>query len=218
MANGATMRSRTATNDTVEMESDADVIDMSNHSYGFVHGWDIQDLGLGFGLRDVWLPNRSDVPGEDPGFGKYNGYSQSLDAVLFNNPHLLSVWSGGNQRDDQFTNFGGDGQYVAFFSQNPGGVAWHGPDWYLVAAAGNPNTVAPPGDGNAGTGFDSLSPDKLAKNTVVVGAVNDVVADPYTSAQIQMTGFSSWGPTDDGRIKPDLVANGQEVFSYVEHG
>ena len=28
-----------------------------------------------------------------------------------------------------------------------------------------------------------------------------------------MTGFSSWGPTDDGRIKPDLVANGWLLVS-----
>lgn len=28
-----------------------------------------------------------------------------------------------------------------------------------------------------------------------------------------MTKFSSWGPTDDGRIKPDVVANGFEVYS-----
>jgi len=28
-----------------------------------------------------------------------------------------------------------------------------------------------------------------------------------------MTSFSNWGPTDDGRIKPDLVANGVELYS-----
>lgn len=28
-----------------------------------------------------------------------------------------------------------------------------------------------------------------------------------------MSTFSSWGPTDDGRIKPDLVANGVSVYS-----
>src|SRR5690606_35233640 len=28
----------------------------------------------------------------------------------------------------------------------------------------------------------------------------------------RMTGFSSWGPSDDGRIKPDLVAVGQDVM------
>ena len=32
-----------------------------------------------------------------------------------------------------------------------------------------------------------------------------------------MTGFSGWGPTDDGRIKPDVVANGWLLMStYAE--
>ncbi len=30
-----------------------------------------------------------------------------------------------------------------------------------------------------------------------------------------MTDFSSWGPTDDGRIKPDLVGNGADLYSSV---
>jgi subtilisin family serine protease len=28
-----------------------------------------------------------------------------------------------------------------------------------------------------------------------------------------MTSFSSWGPVLDGRIKPDLVANGETLYS-----
>ena len=30
---------------------------------------------------------------------------------------------------------------------------------------------------------------------------------------IEMTNYSSWGPADDGRIKPDLVADGQMLLS-----
>lgn len=30
---------------------------------------------------------------------------------------------------------------------------------------------------------------------------------------MEITGFSSFGPADDGRIKPDIVAPGQAVFS-----
>ena len=41
-----------------------------------------------------------------------------------------------------------------------------------------------------------------SKNTIVVGATN--------SDNDSMTEFSSWGPVDDGRIKPDLVAPGGE--------
>ena len=33
-----------------------------------------------------------------------------------------------------------------------------------------------------------------------------------------MEGYSSWGPTDDGRIKPDLVANGYSLYSSYSSG
>ena len=81
-----------------------------------------------------------------------------------------------------------------------------------------PNSVAssaPGGDGNAGTGYDSLSLTKNAKNALIVGAVNDVTSDPYTSAQIVTASFSSYGPTDDGRVKPDVVGNGVSLLSSV---
>ena len=39
--------------------------------------------------------------------------------------------------------------------------------------------------------------------------------DPYLSTDIQMADFSSWGPTDDGRIKPDVVANGVDLYSSL---
>lgn len=53
-------------------------------------------------------------------------------------------------------------------------------------------------------GFDSLSPDSTAKNSMVVGA---------TDANGQLAGFSSRGPTEDGRVKPDVVAVGAGVVS-----
>jgi len=51
-----------------------------------------------------------------------------------------------------------------------------------------------------------------AKNILLVGAVNDV--PNYTQpSDVVMTTFSSWGPTDDGRIKPDVVGNGASLYS-----
>ncbi len=50
------------------------------------------------------------------------------------------------------------------------------------------------------------------KILITVGAVNKVPS--YSGPEsVQMSGFSSWGPTDDGRIKPDLVAAGVNLFS-----
>ena len=53
-------------------------------------------------------------------------------------------------------------------------------------------------------GFDSLSPDSTAKNALVVGATQD---------DGDLAGFSSRGPTNDGRVKPDICANGQNLTS-----
>ena len=56
------------------------------------------------------------------------------------------------------------------------------------------------GDGRCGTGYGTVPPPVPAKNTLAVGAVN--VEDN------SMTSFTSWGPTDDGRMRPDVVAPG----------
>jgi len=53
-------------------------------------------------------------------------------------------------------------------------------------------------------GYDTIPEKGSAKNVITVGAVNDARG---------MTAFSSWGPSDDGRIKPDIVANGYDVYS-----
>jgi Subtilase family len=66
--------------------------------------------------------------------------------------------------------------------------------------------IVPPADGGA-AGFDSL-PDgfPITKNTLVVGALDGTV-NPSVLAP-----FSACGPTDDGRIKPDLLESGVNVL------
>ena len=55
-------------------------------------------------------------------------------------------------------------------------------------------------------GYDCLTPKSVAKNILTIGAVDDLGS---------MTSFSGFGPTDDGRIKPDLVANGTTIYSSI---
>lgn len=64
----------------------------------------------------------------------------------------------------------------------------------------------------------SVSPPSIAKNTLTVGAVNDITAGYATTADVVMSSFSSWGPVDDGRIKPDIVANGVSLTSAGDDG
>jgi len=84
--------------------------------------------------------------------------------------------------------------------------------YYLVFwAAGNDQTALP----SLG-GYQSITFNGLAKNVLTVGAGNDAVTSVVRDVtKGTLASFSSMGPCDDGRIKPDLVANGVGVYSPV---
>jgi serine protease AprX len=68
-------------------------------------------------------------------------------------------------------------------------------------AAGNEQTT----NGNTGkAGFDIMTGPAVSKNTMTVGAVN---------GDETMSAYSNWGPTDDGRVKPEIVAKGTGIDS-----
>jgi subtilisin family serine protease len=85
--------------------------------------------------------------------------------------------------------------------------------FYLICwAAGNEQDEL-----TAKGGFQSITYNGLSKNILTVGAVNDAVSGGVRSpAAGTMSTFSSWGPSDDGRIKPDVVANGVSVYSPID--
>jgi hypothetical protein len=91
-------------------------------------------------------------------------------------------------------------------------VTFAKPFYTVVWAAGNDRNDVGDGTRDADGPGDSIGPEGVAKNNIVVGAVNSVTN--YTGPQsVVMSPFSSWGPVDDGRIKPDLVSMGVNVFS-----
>lgn len=57
--------------------------------------------------------------------------------------------------------------------------------------------------------YSSISTWACAKNNLTVGA---------TMRDDVMTSFSGWGPTDDGRVKPDVTANGYKLLSTIPNG
>ena len=85
--------------------------------------------------------------------------------------------------------------------------------YYLICwAAGNEQDEL-----TAKGGFQSITFNALSKNILSVGAVNDAVSGGIRSPLAgTMSSFSSWGPCDDGRIKPDVVANGVTVNSPID--
>ncbi|WCO03381.1 S8 family serine peptidase [Psychroserpens ponticola] len=85
------------------------------------------------------------------------------------------------------------------------------PYYTTVWSAGNDrNDGFNPGD----NGYDLLTDTANSKNNIVVAAVNQV--NNYTGPEsVVMSNFSSWGPTDDGRIKPDISAKGVDTYSSI---
>src|SRR5688572_5914401 len=73
---------------------------------------------------------------------------------------------------------------------------WAHKDFLLVFAAGN-----------SGPGQGSVGSPSTAKSALSVGAT------PRGTGAEQMASFSSCGPTDDGRIKPEITMPGQSIIS-----
>jgi subtilisin family serine protease len=54
-----------------------------------------------------------------------------------------------------------------------------------------------------------------AKNILTVGAAYPIPSGYSQPSDVTLAEFSSWGPTDDGRIKPDVVTDGINVLSSI---
>lgn len=97
-------------------------------------------------------------------------------------------------------------------------ICFNNPYYLPVFSAGNDRngTDQPASTQNATKGgFDLIFGHGNAKNILTVAAVNQVSS--YTSpASVVMSTFSSWGPSDDGRIKPDISMKGVNVRSTYE--
>ena len=86
------------------------------------------------------------------------------------------------------------------------------PYYQIVVAAGNDRDSSSILQVSDKSGYDLLSGMCDSKNALVVAAVGQV--DIYNDKDsVVMSSFSNYGPTDDGRIKPDISAKGYGVYS-----
>jgi PKD repeat protein len=128
------------------------------------------------------------------------------------------MWSGNRAISEQEDyRFGFYGESAKVIDQ----IAFHAPYYTVLWAAGNDRAEVGdgtiPADGNGGTGYDCIIPESVAKNIITVGAVEKVLS--YTGpSSVVMSRFSSAGPTDDGRIKPDFVTAGVGLYSTSSAG
>lgn len=94
-------------------------------------------------------------------------------------------------------------------------ICFNNPFYLPVFAAGNSrNDTTVPYSTQLSTkfGYDMIGGEAIAKNVLTVAAVENV--NNYTGpASVIMSSFSSYGPSDDGRIKPEISMKGVNVFS-----
>lgn len=94
-------------------------------------------------------------------------------------------------------------------ARNLDNIAYNAPYYLPVCSAGNDRRSGQnPSDG----GYDYLTDKSVSKNSIIAAAVYQVTN--YTGpSSVVMSSFSSWGPTDDGRIKPDISGKGVNTYS-----
>lgn len=91
-------------------------------------------------------------------------------------------------------------------------IAVNAPYYLMVTSAGN--SGADTYSGGLAEGYDKLTGEKNSKNNLVIANANPFVS-PTTGIllSVPINSSSSQGPSDDGRIKPDITGDGTNVFS-----
>ena len=102
--------------------------------------------------------------------------------------------------------------YIGYYDSNARDIdriVYNAPYYLPICSAGNDRQS---GENTADGGYDYLTDKGVAKNNLVVAATFEVL-DYQDASDVFMSSFSSWGPTDDGRIKPDISAKGVNMYS-----
>lgn len=204
MAPGVMIDARDWDNDLSEMAAAAasvpnepGMIYVSNHSYGVAGGWTYSNLSGSFGWH--WMAEWEGGDSIEPAFGQYGQRTAILDALAWDSPYFLAFIAAGNDRSDN-PNQGANVYYPTY------------PNGNLVWRKKRFDSQCPAGDGHVDQGYDTLTSGASAKNVVAVGAVTLAVQRGVRDfSDTEVSSYSSYGPADDGRVKPDLMAQGDSL-------
>ena len=188
MAPGANLKAWDFGNDISEMTLAAPDLLVSNHSYGSVAGWRFNSARTTT-TKWEWWGDTTLSASQDFKFGLYDVSASSWDRIASASPYYLIVKSAGN-------NHGGGGP--------PAGEGYH------LVQHGAVLSTAPR---DRQFEYDQIPTYGTAKNILSVGAISSISNGYSRPTDVRMASFSSWGPTDDGRIKPDIVGVGVNVIS-----
>ena len=174
-------------------------------------------VGQGVANSAEGMAPKANIVAYDWGYHKSETASEHLSSGMLISNHSYGVDIDSNE-DAWF--FGAYSVFNYPESTNDGARAWdeilyNAPYYTKVESAGNDGNFTY--TGGLGPGLDKLTASTVCKNNIVVANANITVniplfGDPViTSATIAPS--SSQGPTDDGRIKPDITGRGTNVYS-----
>ncbi len=172
----------------------ADGMLVSTHCYGAIRGW-----FFGPGFEWMWYGDIDVSETEDYLFGFYTQVSAAWDEIAYNAPYYTMVKSGGNDR----------------LQGPPPGTA------HQVRDTNNNwvwSTDVRDLDGGP-AGYDCIGERGCAKNNITVCSVDDIPGGYQDVNDVTQnnTAYSTCGPTDDGRIKPDIVVSGESLLSTAAY-
>jgi hypothetical protein len=179
-------------NDEAEMMSAAaGGLLVSSHSYADIAGWYIDAS-----QNDRWefWGNPGDTV--DIRFGLYNEDARIWDSIAYMAPDYLIAKAGGNNRGETGPSVG-----QLYYRMNAQGN--------FVSAGNRPAGIS------SNDGYSTIATYGNSKNILTLGAVSPIPGGYNSPSDVVLADFSSMGPTGDGRIKPDLVADGVNVLSSV---
>src|SRR5690606_2538276 len=90
-------------------------------------------------------------------------------------------------------------------------AAFNAPYYFMVRAYGN--SGADSYTGGIAKGYDKLTFEKNAKNNLVLANANSFVSPTGVLLNVVINSSSSQGPSDDGRVKPDIAGDGTNLLS-----
>lgn len=95
-------------------------------------------------------------------------------------------------------------------------IMYSAPYYLMVTAAGNAQNSydnSSPNYGKNTDGFDLLLGFTTTKNGLTIAGANTEIGSKGELVRATVAGYSSFGPVDDGRVKPDLAGDGSNILS-----
>ncbi len=172
----------------------------SNHSTHVVGT--IASVGLRSQLKGI-------APGAEMWSYNWSNAFSELTAAADSGMLISNHSYGTNVTNSNKYMFGKYDNYAYYYDN----ITYNAPHLLPIKAAGNDQSA---GYNTGDLGYDLLTDGAVAKNVLCIGGLKYSFSH-LTLASATMSTYSSWGPTDDYRLKPDVCAPGYFSSTFAKN-